>query len=189
MRDQRWHQDHRREIANNFNMHYRKRVALLDPDQTTPPTSDAMIFPERHFMSSLFLYHHGNGHEFADVGVDYAELDQRAHNWLNEKDFNAENLILLRDELNAIIDNGNRVPMLETQTQPALSPPISPAEAKIILRIIDKIASLEQRPSSAIDAVSRFNSTMDPNQLLLACASCGERHAVKFDKDRYEAYT
>ena len=55
-------------------------ISILDLNLTTPPTTVAILFSERHFMSSLFLYHHGNGHELADVGVYYAELDQRAHN-------------------------------------------------------------------------------------------------------------
>jgi hypothetical protein len=60
--------------------------------------------------------------------------------------------------LNAIFDYENRVPILETLIQSSLSPPISPAEAKIV-RIIDKLVSMEQRPSSAIEAASIFNGT------------------------------
>ena len=41
-------------------------------------------------------------------------------------------------------------------------PPISPAEEKIIRIITDKLVSMEQRFSSAIDAVCIFNGTMDP---------------------------
>ena len=66
--------------------------------------------------------------------------------------------------MNAIFDYENRVPILETLIQSSLSPPISPAEAKIV-RIIDKLDSMEQRPSSAIEAASIFNGTkkfMDP---------------------------
>jgi len=153
-------------------MHYRSRIASLYPHQTAPPTSDTMIFPERHSLSSLFLYHHCNGHEFVDVGNAYAELDQRAHDWLNAKEFNSENLDALQNELNQIIDN---------EIHP---PPITTSEARTILAIIDKMALLEQDPSAAINVMNRFNVIMDPNQLILACASCGEEHAVHFDKDR-----
>jgi len=172
LNDRNWHRENRANNDNNFNMHYRSRIASLYPHQTAPPTSDTMIFPERHSLSSLFLYHHCNGHEFVDVGAAYAELDQGAHDWLNAKDFNTENLDALRIELNQIID---------TEIQP---PPITTSDARTILAIIDKMALLEQHPSAAINVITRFNDIMDPNQLILACASCGEEHAVNFDKDR-----
>ena len=78
----------------------------------------------------------------------------------------------MADELNQIIDR---------EIQP---PPITTSEARTILAIIDKMALLEQHPSAAINIMNRFNVVMDPNQLILACASCGEEHAVHFDKGR-----
>jgi hypothetical protein len=48
----------------DFQQHTRIRIGALEYSQQDPPTADQMMFPERHPLSALMLYHHCGGDEF-----------------------------------------------------------------------------------------------------------------------------
>ena len=52
-----------------FDDHNRLLVSHLHPHQIEAPTASQLLYPERHALSSLFLYHHHTGHEFIECCV------------------------------------------------------------------------------------------------------------------------
>jgi hypothetical protein len=60
--------------ANNADTWFRNRVGDLHADQTQPPDSIHLLFPERHASVSVLLYHHNTGHEYVDPARAYMEL-------------------------------------------------------------------------------------------------------------------
>ena len=64
----------RRLYADTWNNYWRMRLALLDPAQLDPPTADQLIFPERHALAAVMLYHHKSGHQFLDNTNNFMRL-------------------------------------------------------------------------------------------------------------------
>ena len=59
--------------STEFDDHNRLLVSQLNPHQIEAPTASQLLYPERHALSSVFLYHHHTGHEFIDSGRQVLE--------------------------------------------------------------------------------------------------------------------
>jgi hypothetical protein len=59
--------------STQFDDHNRLLISRLHPHQVEAPTASQLLYPERHALSSLFLYHHHTGHEFIDAGRNVLE--------------------------------------------------------------------------------------------------------------------
>jgi hypothetical protein len=82
IREQDWYREaesrafnlHRHQQVDQFADFNKERVSMLSYDQKEAPCSDQLLFPERHALSALFLYHHKTGFEFLDSTNDYMDI-------------------------------------------------------------------------------------------------------------------